>query len=240
MGWLLGAGIGFLVGGPLGAVVGGALQHVISKQNRQLMGRGSQAASGEQIFVSNLAVIITKVCMADGSVSPAERKTIHTFFEKALGYQGAELQFIDALMEETQRVNPDLYQVCKAFDQFAGHEQRLLLLDLVYQVATADHVITPEEEEVIGTITGAMGIGVDERERIKARYSPAKRKDHYAALGVEPSAGNDVIKKAYRQLASQYHPDKVAHLGPELIKFAEAKFREINEAYSALKAERGI
>lgn len=240
MGWLFGAGIGWFLGGPLGAVVGGALQHAMSGQNRQQIEQNHRATTGEQIFISNLVVITTKVCMADGSISQVERKTIHNFFSKALGYQGTELKFIDALMEETQRANPDLYQVCKAFDKFAGSEQRLLLLDLVYQVASADHVITKSEEETIQLIVGALGIGRDEHERIKSSHAPAKRHDHYTTLGLNTSAGNEEVKKTYRQLAAQYHPDKVAHLGPELIKFAEAKFKDIQEAYSAIRKERKI
>jgi molecular chaperone DnaJ len=53
-------------------------------------------------------------------------------------------------------------------------------------------------------------------------------KDFYALLGVSKSASADEIKKAYRKLAMQYHPDK----NPE--KASEDKFKEIGEAYSVL------
>lgn len=52
---------------------------------------------------------------------------------------------------------------------------------------------------------------------------------HYEILGVDSSASEDDIKKAYRKLAMQYHPDK--NQGD---KVAEAKFKEINEAYSVI------
>ena len=240
MGWLLGAGMGFLFGGPLGAVVGGAFQHVFSK------GMGSSAEmikgdpKGEQIFITHLIAILTKVCMANGPIPDAERKTIHNFFSKSLHYHGKELQFIDAMMDETQRVNPDLHQVCKAFDEFAGKEQRLLLLDLVYQVVITDHKITKEEKNTIQQIINTLGIGQDEHEKIKSRYLLAKKNDHYSILGLSHSAADGEIKAAYRQLASQYHPDKVSHLGPELIAFSHEKFKSINEAYKAIKKERKI
>jgi DnaJ like chaperone protein len=240
MGWLLGTGIGFIMAGPLGAVVGGALQHVLSGQSRPRTGTERIAAQGEQAFISNLVAIMTKICMADGNISDEERKTIHVFFSKSLGYHGAEIRFIDALMEETERVNPDLHEVCKAFDQFAVHEQRLLLLDLLYHIALVDHVLTEGEMKAIQVVVGSLGITPEEHDRIKSRYSQAKHQDHLATLGMNPSASNEEIKKAYRQLASQYHPDKVSHLGPELIQFSEKKFKEINEAYAALKKKRGI
>ncbi|MCQ2274659.1 MAG: DnaJ domain-containing protein [Bacteroidales bacterium] len=59
-------------------------------------------------------------------------------------------------------------------------------------------------------------------------------------LGINPTASDDEIKKAYRRLAMKYHPDKVEGMGEEVKKQAEAQFRKINEAYETLKALRGI
>lgn len=61
---------------------------------------------------------------------------------------------------------------------------------------------------------------------------PASYKDYYKTLGVSRNANADEIKKAFRKLARQYHPDKVQGEGKEA---AEAKFKEINEAYEVLK-----
>ena len=62
----------------------------------------------------------------------------------------------------------------------------------------------------------------------------------YKILEIENSAGEEEIKKAYRRMAMRYHPDKVHHLGPDFRKDAEEKFKKINEAYEAIKKERGI
>ena len=59
-------------------------------------------------------------------------------------------------------------------------------------------------------------------------------------LGLDSTATDEEIKKAYRRLAMKYHPDKVEGLGEEVKKNAEAQFREINEAYETLKNLRGF
>lgn len=56
----------------------------------------------------------------------------------------------------------------------------------------------------------------------------------YEILEVSPNAGPEEIKAAYRKLASQYHPDKVAHLGREFQELAEQRFKEIQQAYQKL------
>ena len=62
-------------------------------------------------------------------------------------------------------------------------------------------------------------------------------KDPYSVLGVGRGASPEQIKQAYRQLANQYHPDKVLHLGEEFRELAETRFKEIQEAYRELSAK---
>lgn len=66
------------------------------------------------------------------------------------------------------------------------------------------------------------------------REEPAGGRDPYTVLGVDRNASAAEIRQAYRRLAAQYHPDKVAHLGPELQELAERRFKEIQKAYQEL------
>jgi len=62
------------------------------------------------------------------------------------------------------------------------------------------------------------------------------QKDPYTVLNIPGNASQEEIKKAYKQLANKYHPDKVLHLGDEFKKLAEERFKEIQEAYRELSS----
>jgi DnaJ like chaperone protein len=59
--------------------------------------------------------------------------------------------------------------------------------------------------------------------------------DPYNILGIDRNASQEEIKRAYRQLAGKYHPDKVAHLGEEFKDLAEKRFKDIQKAYEKLR-----
>ena len=64
---------------------------------------------------------------------------------------------------------------------------------------------------------------------------PEAESDPHTILGVAPNATPEQIRQAYRALAAQYHPDKVAHLGEEFRALAEKRFKEIQAAYDRIK-----
>ena len=72
----------------------------------------------------------------------------------------------------------------------------------------------------------------------RSRQTPPREngspRDPYQVLGVAPGASAEEIRRAYRELAARYHPDKVEHLGEEFKRLAEQRFKEIQAAYQAL------
>ncbi|MFO8112668.1 MAG: DnaJ domain-containing protein [Desulfosalsimonadaceae bacterium] len=69
----------------------------------------------------------------------------------------------------------------------------------------------------------------------RSSYGGSHAKSPYEILGVSPGASQKEIHSAYRNLAQQYHPDKVSHLGEDLQEAARRKFVEIQAAYDRLK-----
>jgi preprotein translocase subunit Sec63 len=63
---------------------------------------------------------------------------------------------------------------------------------------------------------------------------PMRRSPH-EVLGVAENATDDEIRASYQRLMMQYHPDRVSGMGPEIVAVAEARTKEINEAYNRLK-----
>ncbi len=123
----------------------------------------------------------------------------------------------------------------------------LLLLALLYVLSPYD--IVPDLLAGWGWLDDIAMLGLLWRYLYKQQYktrpagqstagtrgesgSPAA--DPYTVLGVRPGASSEEIKKAYRELANKYHPDKVDHLGEEFKALAAKRFKQIQSAYEAL------
>lgn len=78
------------------------------------------------------------------------------------------------------------------------------------------------------------------RQRQEAASAAQLEERYYAVLGLERGADFAAIKKSYRKLSMQYHPDKVGHLGDEFKNVAEEKMKEINVAYDFFEKKFGM
>ncbi len=240
MSWLIGAGLGFLRGGPLGAIVGGAVQYVMTKKVRKLIRRGLPGVVDESAFVTCIIVVMTKLAMVKGHMTPREVETIYRFFVKNLNYSENDLDSINQVIRETCRVNPDLTPVIQKYKSSAQGRYRSLLLVLSYQIALIEDSLTAEVQEGINELARLLDISIAEHDQIRQKYSLDVLVTPYTVLDVASKASDDEIKKAYWRQASQYHPDKVAYLGDDQVEEAHLKFLEIQEAYQELKKSRNL
>ena len=115
----------------------------------------------------------------------------------------------------------------------------LQLLHYLFGIAKADGHVSATEVKLIQTIAGYLGISNSDFTSIRAMFYKDPN-TAYKILGIQETATEEEIKKAYRKLAVKYHPDKVQHLGKEFQSGAKEKFQRIQEAYETIKKERGI
>lgn len=246
-GKIIGAGIGAFLGGPIGALIGGMIGHYFKDLPEEAREKISytkrvynQAGYGEFIFVSNLVALLTAMAKADGQISREEVSIIRCFFQDNLGYQGEDLLVIKNLIKESLNTQLDIEQICYQFRVSSNYQSRMLLLEFLYQVAYADQVIHPGEKALIDRIAALLGIlGIDQK-RIAAQYQVQDEERYYQILGVDKNVGVEDIKKAYRKLVREHHPDKVNHLGEEYVKIAHQQLTKINEAYEYVRRQKGF
>ena len=145
------------------------------------------------------------------------------------------LRILDGL--NRQQVN--IYEVGAQIATYMNYSQRLQLFHYLVQIALADGNFSKSEKSVLEAIGTTIGLsGADVSSVISMFYKDTG--SAYTVLEISPSATDDEVRAAYRRMAMKNHPDKVATLGPEVQKAAAEKFRQVQEAYEAIKKERGI
>ena len=192
-------------------------------------------------FVFLLVNILVKIAQADGHFSRAELNAILNFFQSHLRYNQDQMYWVKQLVKEARVAQTDLRQLLDEFRTSFAYEPRLILLELIYQIIYTKQPPPDSELRQARDIALVLQISVFDQRTIEAKYMYRQRQEvrsvgqmeeqYYAVLGLEKGADFVEIKKAYRTLSMQYHPDKVGHLGEEFQKIAEEKMKEINVAY---------
>ena len=240
MSWIWGAGMGFLRGGPLGAILGGAAQHFITKKVMKKIDQSLPGIVDQGLFVTCLVVVLTKIAMTGGTLTPRQIKVIQKFFKKNLHYEPEELKFIDKAIAETQRLNPDLDPFVDQYKKASKNHYNFLLLALSYQIVLTGESLTEDTQKLIDRLAQRLGLSYQDHDRIRQKYSLPPLRSPYTILGVDYSANAEEIKKAYRNKAGECHPDRVAHLGDEEGREAHVRFLEIQAAFEELEKIHGL
>lgn len=234
-------GLGWSFGGPLGAIVGYAIGSLFSSNNPTRIRSEVTDTFGDteeqRDFNVTLLVLSAAVMKADGNVKKSELDFVKRFFLQNFGQERAE-KYIKMLREILEK-DYNLYEVSQQVGRYMDYSSRLQLLHYLFGIAEADGQIAPEELSVINTISDYMGITNSDFQSMKAMF--IKETDSaYKILGIDPSATDEEVKRAYREMAKKNHPDLVGNLGDEVRQAAERKFQEINAAYETIKKQRGM
>ena len=260
---IIGAIIGFFIGGifdrglsgadSLGTVGGGAFKG---------FGFGPSAEQLEQlqrVFFTTVFALMGHLAKADGRVS--EEEVAHT--EQFMGQMGLtpdHRREAIALFKAGSNAAFSLEDTLDEFMRVCGSHINLRQMVLVYLVgvALADGTLDPAEERMLRRVAERLGYSAADFEQL---MSMIRGQDHfsrqqwgggaatasasdieaaYQALGVSSDASDKELKRAYRRLMSQYHPDKLMGEGvPEdMLKMATERSQEIQAAYDLIKKQR--
>ena len=230
----IGAGLGWTIGGPIGALVGFAFGSLVDASNFEKFENARiDTTTGD--FVMSLLVLMAAIMKADRQVMQSELVFVKQYLVKAFGEEEA-LEMLRILRDLLIQDIP-LKEVTLQIKRRMDYPSRLQLIHLIYGISQADGDISDAEMAVIEQIAYDLGLSSADIISVKSMYFQSADWA-YSVLEIDPRAGNEEIKKAYRQLALKNHPDKVAYLGEDIRKKAQEKFQKISEAYEAIKKER--
>jgi len=230
----IGGGLGFVMGGPIGALFGFAIGSVIDNVKVKKL-EGGSATQGD--FTLSLLALIAVVLKADGKVLKSELAYVKQFLIQNFGEQNSKelLQLLKGALDKDINIKEIAYDI-KANMQYEGRHQ---IVHFLLGLALADGEFHPKEKQIIEQICVLLGITPNDQRSLFAMFVK-DTESAYKILGLSKSANDNEIKKAYRSMAKQHHPDKVAHLGDDVKEKAKEKFQQIQQAYEDVKKERGF
>jgi DnaJ like chaperone protein len=234
----LGGGLGFAMGGPIGGLLGFLVGSVVDSTTVQSSTYSSGTARTAQgDFGMSLLILVAAVMKADGRVVKSELDYVKQFFIRQFGQESAKQALM--MLKDILKQEIPVRDICVQISRNMDYSSRLQLLHLLFNISIADGTVHPAEAELLEKMSGAMRVTSTDFLSIKNMFIP-ETDSSYKILEIDPSASNDVVKKAYRRMAMKYHPDKVSHLGDDFRKTADEKFKKVNEAYEKIKRERNM
>lgn len=270
IGLFLGGPLGAIAGAAFGGFIsGGAARINFGDQSDQQPGqdryssmyggRMNQNQRHQMTFFVGAFSMLAKIASADGHVSDKERRKVEEFMERDLNLDASTKQSANKIFETAVNSKETFYEFANQFyKEFRFQPQMFeLMIDIMIRVAVEDNGISTEEETLI--IDGLHIFRLDDSvyARLKAKYTGGSYDNSesrygasgsfsssaaYSTLGCSKSDSDDKLKKIYRKLVSEYHPDKISAKGlpEEFQKVAKQKFIEIQNAWDQIKKERGL
>lgn len=251
-GKIAGGAFGFMLGGPLGAALGAVLGHQFDKG---VSGAARISLSDQErvqaAFFTAAFSVMGYMAKADGRVSRSEI----ALAERVMAQMRLNADQRRAAIELFNQGKSESFSVNEALDQLrqVSHRNRNLLrvfLEIQIQAALADGVVDDAEYRALLHIAERLGFDQAQIRRLldmlqsggsagPGRAGPSLE-DAYRTLGVEPGTDFDEVKKAYRRLMNQHHPDKLVSKGlpEEMIEVATEKTQTIKAAYERIKESR--
>ncbi len=245
-----GAIVGFMIGGYVDSMVArknaskGGSQN--SKQRSNFSGFGQtedifdyyRNQSQRFDFATSLLALSAYVMRSDGKVVKAELNFVKSFLAQQFG-NNFSVQHLQSLKRFLDEPTIPIEQICADIRSRMQQDVRVHLMHYLFGIAKADGQVSDQEVKTLERLAHLLQIGKMDFKSVQGMFTKHTDSD-YDILGIPKSSSDDEVKKAYRQLAIRFHPDKVASLGEEFQKGAKEKFQNVQEAYENIKKSRGF
>lgn len=239
-GKLGGAAGGFALGGPLGAIVGALVGHYLLDRETDPAAISAHEQDRRSLaFTIGVIALSAKMAKADGVVAPVEVEAFH----KVFSISPADLAEIDRAFELAAGDVAGFDAYARQLHDLFKDEPTTLedVLHGLAHIAAADGAMHESEVAFIEQVGEIFALDRASLRRALGRYVRLPD-DPYEVLGADASATNDDLKRRYRSLVAENHPDRATARGlpAEAIRIATSKVAQINAAWDAIRAERGL
>lgn len=259
IGLFVGDALGIFLGGLTGFLIGTLIGHFFF--DRPFEAQSDQQddyayRERQRRFLFFVMAICAKVAKCDGPINHAEKNRIDRLMRDKFRLNDAGRKYAIQIWNHAKdNAEPNIDRLCREFFQEFSRDRIMVnsMIDYVFAIAAADqNRPTPAENHVLRNITRSFGVSQTLHDRFMAYHFEPPRASkgaaystldpHYLVLDASPNDTVDVIKKKFRKLALQWHPDRLTAEGasPEALRHAKEKFQRINEAYNTiLDARKG-
>lgn len=234
-GALGGGGLGFAIGGPLGALLGAFAGHVLVDREGSPFG----PAPRELVFTTGLVALAAKMARSDGVVTCDEVTAFRRIIAVPAGEEARITRLFDLAKETSAGFEAYAGQIAAHFKD----EPALLedVLDGLFLIAAADGAVHEAEYAYLRDVAAIFGISEADFGRIEARHI-RRADDPYLIIGASREMGDDELKRHYRRLVAENHPDRQIARGlpQEAVATATKRLSAINAAWDRISHDRGL
>lgn len=253
-GSILGAIAGFVLGSVFDAFTEKAQQGYVEEDmdgqwdyGTRNGGYGQQVNTGARNdFLFSLMVLAAHMIHADSKIMHSEMELVRKWLRDSFGATAATegnnilLRLFDYKKQQGETAwQQQIRQACSEMAFAMPEEQRIQLVAFLAQIAKADGKVHQKEVEALREITINLGLSASLVDQMLS-LGGSTLEDAYKVLGVSPDATDEEVRKAYRKMVIQHHPDKVSNLGEDVKEAATKKLQEINKAKEMIYQARGM